>query len=99
MDIEDEKEVIDFDLKCVHNVMSNFEDKLCNMMQDKVNGIREYIKKQQLVINEMATTIVDEGIFADKCQCKIDADECDENCEKCIIEYFTKKVKKEGIKE
>ena len=86
MDIED-KGTIDLDLKCVHNVMSNFEDELCDRMQNKVNGIREYIEKQQAelekkeaIINEMAKTINKEYY-------------------KDIIENYTKKEEKEGIKE
>ncbi len=44
---EEEKKAIEYDLKCLHNVMNNFEDELCETMQEKVAEIKEFIEKQQ----------------------------------------------------
>lgn len=43
---EEEKKSIKIDLKCLHNIMNNFEDDLCEQMQEKVSEIKQFIEKQ-----------------------------------------------------
>lgn len=45
-----EKEVIEFDLKCLRNVMNNFEDGLCEKMQEKVDNIKNYLEQKDKII-------------------------------------------------
>lgn len=52
-------------------------------------------KELEKVVELMAESIADSGIFSDSCQSKIEADECCDTCEKCIIDYFKKKAKGE----
>ncbi len=49
---EEEKKAIEINLKCLHNVMNNFEDGLCETMQEKVAEVKEIIKKQNKKIAE-----------------------------------------------
>lgn len=49
-------------------------------------------KEQEKIIELMAESIADSGIFSDSCQSKIEADECCDTCEKCIKDYFKKKA-------
>lgn len=39
------KEEIEVNLKILSNVMLNFEDKLCDEMQERVKEVKEYIKQ------------------------------------------------------
>lgn len=48
-----EKEVIEFDLKCLRNVMNNFEDGLCEKMQEKVDNIKNYLEQKDKEISEL----------------------------------------------
>ena len=48
-----EKEEIEFDLKCLRNVMNNFEDRLCEKMQEKVDNIKNYIEQIDKEIDEL----------------------------------------------
>lgn len=48
------KEEIEFNLKVTSNVMLNFEDELCDKMQERIKEIKEYINqletdKQKLI--------------------------------------------------
>lgn len=51
------------------------------------------IKKKDGIINLMATYIGEEDITEKFCDEKT---MCDEGCAKCVIEYFTNKVEREG---
>lgn len=50
---EEEKKAIEIDLKCLHNVMNNFEDDLCEQMQEKVTQIKRFIEKQNKEIEQL----------------------------------------------
>lgn len=50
---EEEKKAIEIDLKCLHNVMNNFEDDLCEQMQEKVAEIKQFIEKQSKEIEQL----------------------------------------------
>lgn len=52
-------------------------------------SLKGQIKKKDLIINEMAKYIGEEDTTETFCGEKT---MCDEDCAKCIIEYFTKKV-------
>jgi len=47
------------------------------------------------VIDLMAEDMADSGIYEDKCQMKIDSDECKDLCEDCIKQYYFKKARGE----
>lgn len=51
------------------------------------------IEGLQKAIDLMAEDIIDSGIYDDKCQMKIDSDECGDICEKCIKQYYFKKAR------
>lgn len=50
-----EKKTIEIDLKCLYNVMNNFEDDLCEQMQEKIVVIKQFIEKQQQKLEEKET--------------------------------------------
>ncbi len=50
---EEEKKVIETNLKCLHNVMNNFEDDLCEQMQEKVSEIKQFIERQQAEYSDL----------------------------------------------
>lgn len=61
-----------------------------------INAVKEIIetyeielKKKDLLIKSMAKYIEEEDVTEIFCDGK---EICDENCEKCVIEHFTKKV-------
>lgn len=56
---EEEKKAIEKDLKCLHNVMNNFEDDLCEQMQEKVTEIKRFIEKQSKEIEQLKERIAD----------------------------------------
>lgn len=66
---EEEKKSIEIDLKCLHNIMNNFEDDLCEQMQEKVSEIKQFIEKQQQKLEEKETLYkkaLSELVIADK---------------------------------
>ena len=58
------KEEIEFNLKVVSNVMLNFEDELCDKMQERIKEIKEYIKqletREQKLIEKLEEEIKEE---------------------------------------
>lgn len=74
----------------------------CWVSEKTIQAIENLInksKEQEKIIKLMTESIADSGIFSDSCQSKIEADECCDTCEKCIIDYFKKKASEEnGIK-
>ena len=50
---DEEKKELDFDLKALNGVMLNFEDRLCDDMQERVKRVRNLIEKQSKEIEEL----------------------------------------------
>ena len=73
-----------------------------NKEKDNLEALNEgwkiELEKKDKIINAMADSLSEEGYYADKCQSKIEADECDENCKNCIKQYFEKKVNRYAFK-
>lgn len=64
------KEEIEFNLKALSGVMLNFEDRLCDEMQERVKEVKDYIDnlesdKQKLIekLEEVLKSIKQDGIY------------------------------------
>ena len=91
-----EKEEIEFDLKCLRNVMNNFEDRLCEKMQEKVDNIKNYIEQKDKEIQELKADRVEKdkiiklmAKFMNKRSWK-EHQLKDDDCYCCKIEYSSK---------
>lgn len=63
------KEEIEFNLKVTSNVMLNFEDELCDKMQERIKEIKEYINQletdKQKLIEELEEEVTTDNIKAE----------------------------------
>ena len=66
--IEEDIEIIEYNMKCIRNVMNNFEDKLCENMQTKTDEVSKIIDnilsdyKRVLKENKELKKFITEGI-------------------------------------
>ena len=62
------KEEIEFNLKALSSVMLNFEDRLCDEMQERVQEVRKYINqlesREQKLIEKLEEDIREETGYA-----------------------------------
>ena len=64
------KEEIEFNLKALSGVMLNFEDRLCDEMQERVKEVKEYIEQleseKQKLIEKLEEDIKEFGNYAER---------------------------------
>lgn len=53
--IDEEKEHIEFNLKCIKTIMNNFEDNICEEMENRVDDVSNYISKLQKILDSFET--------------------------------------------
>ena len=51
--------------------------------------------KKDKIIDEMANSFAEEGFYSEHCQTLIDNDICPDDCNKCVKQYFERKVETE----
>lgn len=55
---------------------------------------QEENEKKDKIIDEMANSFAEEGFYSEHCQTLIDNNICTDDCNKCVKQYFERKVKK-----
>lgn len=50
------------------------------------------LEKKDKIIDEMANSFAEEGFYSEHCQTLIDNEICPDDCNKCVKQYFKKKV-------
>ena len=86
----EEKKAIEYDLKSLNQIMLNFEDALCDDMQERVKRISDLIEKQEKVIDKMASYInknidvISNDIDVSICCHNKDRKCINRKCEECV---------------
>lgn len=77
----------------------NEKQKEFNKLRNTVNSYKGQFKRQQAeiekkdkIIDEMANSFAEEGFYSEHCQTLIDNDICPDDCNKCVKQYFERKV-------
>lgn len=52
------------------------------------------LEKKDKIIDEMANSFAEEGFYSEHCQTLIDNDICPDDCNKCVKQYFERKIEK-----
>lgn len=55
----------------------------------------EQLKKKDKIIDLMANSFAEEGFYSEHCQTLIDNEICPNDCDKCVKQYFERKVRDE----
>lgn len=56
------------------------------------------IEKKDKIIDLMAKSFAEEGFYSEHCQTLIDNEICPNDCDKCVKQYFERKVKRWKLK-
>lgn len=66
----------------------NKADELIEMQETVLN----LLEKKDKIIDEMANSFAEEGFYSEHCQTLIDNEICPNDCNKCVKQYFERKV-------
>ena len=56
------------------------------------------LEKKDKIIDLMAKSFAEEGFYSEHCQTLIDNEICPNDCDKCVKQYFERKVKRWKLK-
>lgn len=57
-----------------------------------IGTVLTLLENKDKIIDLMANSFAEEGFYSEHCQTLIDNDICSDDCNKCIKQYFEKKV-------
>lgn len=59
---------------------------------EAIETVLNLLEKKDKIIDEMANSFAEEGFYSEHCQTLIDNDICPDDCNKCVKQYFERKV-------
>lgn len=68
------------------------KDKKSHFIQSELDKSNAEIIKLKRIIDEMANSFAEEEFYLEHCQTLIDNDICPDDCNKCVKQYFERKV-------
>ena len=68
------------------------KDKESHFIQSELDIANAKIIELNKIIDEMANSFAEEGFYSEHCQTLIDNDICPDDCNKCVKQYFERKV-------
>lgn len=95
--LEQDIEAIETVLNLLQTQQAEIEkkDKESHFIQSELDIANAKIIELNKIIDEMANSFAEEGFYSEHCQTLIDNDICPDDCNKCVKQYFEKKVESE----
>ena len=81
-------------IKQITTVLNLLEKKDINIIEAKEANrqLSIELQKKDKIIDEMANSFAEEGFYSEHCQTLIDNDICPDDCNKCVKQYYERKV-------